>query len=135
MKQFSIRLKAGQDLKAEIVRVAVEKEIDAGVLLSIVGSLEYAVLRMAGSESETQAVRKWDEPFEIVSGTGTVSKNGCHLHVSLSNRDGAVIGGHLKDGCRIDTTAEVVIGVFDDVVYDRVMDPETGFKELNVSSA
>jgi uncharacterized protein len=135
MKQFSIRLKAGQDLKEEIVRVAVEKEIGAGVLLSIVGGLACAVLRMAGSEPADQIIRTWDGPFEIVGGTGTVSKNGCHLHLSISNREGAVIGGHLKNGCLIKYTAEVVIGILDDVVYDRVMDLETGFKELNVSTS
>lgn len=132
MKQLSFRLKPGQFLKEEIEKVAVEKEIKAGVLLSIVGSLENAVLRMAASEPDNQMVKKWDEPFEIVSGTGTISKDGCHIHVSVSNRQGTVIGGHLKDGCEIKYTAEIVIGIFDDVSYTRVFDKETGFDELLV---
>ncbi len=135
MKQLSIRLQPGQFLKEEIVRIAAEHDIRAGVLLSIVGGLERAVLRMAGSEPNDQVVRTWEEPFEIVAGTGTISKNGCHLHLAISNRDGAVIGGHLKNGCLIKYTAEVVIGIFEDVVYDRVMDGETGFKELEVHRA
>ena len=100
--------------------------------MSLVGSLENAVLRMSGSGPTDQIVKKWEEPFEIVSGTGTVSREGCHIHVSLSGSDGSVIGGHLKDGCKVDTTVEVVVGIFEDISYERVFDNATGFKELEV---
>jgi predicted DNA-binding protein with PD1-like motif len=128
MDQLTFRLKPGQLLKEEIEERA--KDIKAGVLLSIVGSLENAVLRMAGSKLNNDIIKKWDEPFEIVSGTGTISKEGCHIHISLSDQKGNMIGGHLKDGCKIKTTAEIVIGIFDDVSYKRIYDKDTGFKEL-----
>lgn len=132
MRQLSFRLKPGQFLKEEIEKLAVEQDIQAGVLLSIVGAVENAVLRMAGSTIDNQVVKEWDEPFEIVSGTGTISKEGCHIHVSLSDKDGRVIDGHLKDGCRIWPTTEIVLLVFDDVSYKRALDTETGFKELEI---
>jgi predicted DNA-binding protein with PD1-like motif len=133
MKQITVRLRPGQYLKEEIEKLAAEKNIGAGVLLSIVGGLESAVLRMAGAEPDNQPVKKWNEPFEIVSGTGTISKDGCHIHVALSDKEGNVIGGHLKDGCIVNSTAEIVIGVFEGVEYRRVFDGETGFKELTVN--
>lgn len=133
MRQLSFRLKPGQFLKEEIERTAVDHKIKAGVLLSVVGGLENAVLRMAGSDFDHQTVKDWNEKFEIVSGTGTISDAGCHLHVSLSDKEGNVIGGHLKDGCRVAYTAEIVIGIFDDVEYLREPDAETGFNELVVS--
>ncbi len=111
-----------------------EEKVLAGVLLSIVGGLENAVLRMPGSAPENQKVQEWDGPFEIVAGTGTLSKEGCHLHIALSDRKGNVIGGHLKDGCRIKTTAEIVLGVFDDIEYKRTQDKNTGFPELDVKN-
>lgn len=132
MKQITIRLKPKQYLKEEIEKIAKEKDISAGVLLSIVGGLESVKLRMAGAEPNNQVVKEWNEPFEIVSGTGTISKNGCHIHISLSDKNGSVIGGHLKDSCKIKTTAEIVILVFDDTNYKRVLDSETGFGELVV---
>lgn len=134
MKQIAFRLKPGQFLKEEIENLAEEKQIEAGVLLSVVGALDNAVLRMAGSTVDNQTVNKWNEPFEIVSGTGTISKNGCHIHVSLSNKEGKVVGGHLKDGCKIWPTAEIVIGLLDNLKFDRAFDEETGFKELNIAS-
>ncbi len=130
MKQITFRLKPGQLLKEEIEKTVRDKEVKAGVLLSIVGGLENAVLRMAGSEPGNQAVRKWEGPFEIISGTGTISKNGCHIHLALSDRQGDVIGGHLKDGCVVKYTAEIVLGVFEDITYKRVLNEETGFEEL-----
>jgi predicted DNA-binding protein with PD1-like motif len=130
MKQITFRLKPNQFLKEEIVRITKENNIKAGVLLSIVGGLENAVLRMAGSTPDNQLVKEWEEPFEIVAGTGTISTDGCHIHVVLSDQKGDVIGGHLKDGCKVRFTAEVVMGIFEDISYARVFDNETGFKEL-----
>mgnify|MGYP001566894705 CR=1 FL=1 len=128
MKQLTFRLKSGQLLKEEIERRT--KNIKSGVLLSIVGGLENAELRMAGSEPDNQIVKELSGPLEIVSGTGTISKDGCHIHVSLSNQKGYVLGGHLKDGCKVKSTAEIVIGLFEDISYKRVYDDNTGFKEL-----
>lgn len=102
------------------------------MLLSVVGGLKNAVLRMAGSTANAPIIRKWDEDFEIVAGTGTFSVDGCHLHVALSDKEGNVIGGHLKDGCVVRFTAEIVIGILDDVSFKRVDDVSTGFKELSV---
>lgn len=133
MKQITFRLKSGQFLKEEIKRVVEENNITAGVLLSIVGGLENAVLRMGGSTPDNQIIKEWNKKFEIVSGTGTISSNGSHIHLSLSDNDGNVVGGHLRDGCRVMYTVEVVIGIFEDVVYTRVLDHETGFKELAVN--
>ncbi|TSC77643.1 MAG: hypothetical protein G01um101424_266 [Parcubacteria group bacterium Gr01-1014_24] len=128
MKQLTFRLKTGQMLKEEIEAKA--KNIKAGVLLSVVGALENANLRMAGATPDNQIIKSFDGPFEIVSGTGTISQEGCHIHISVSNTEGKVIGGHLKDGCRVGVTAEIVIGVFEDVSYKRVPDKDTGFNEL-----
>lgn len=132
MKQLTFRLKPGQLLREEIVKVVKERHIQAGVLLSVVGGLEYAILRMAGATPGNQIVKKLDGPFEIVSGTGTISQDGCHIHISISDKEGRVIGGHLKDGCRVAPTVEIVIGIFDDVTYIRTHDTETGFRELAV---
>jgi len=132
MNQLSFRLKPGQLLKEEIEKAAVDHGIKAGVLLSIVGGLKNVVLRMAGSDVDHQTVEKWEEVFEIVSGTGTISDSGCHIHVSVSDAGGHVIGGHLKDGCVVAYTAEIVIGIFDDVEFRREPDEETGFDELVV---
>lgn len=132
MNQITFRLQSGQYLKEEIERAAREKEIQAGVLLSVVGGLENAVLRMPKLDSGDHVVKNIGGPFEIVSAVGTISSEGCHIHVSVSDREGNCYGGHLKDECVVRTTAEIVIGVFENAIYRRVFDERTGFKELEV---
>src|SRR5690606_15104542 len=105
MNQITTRLKRGEDLKAGIVRIVKDNKVKAGVIVSAVGCLSQASLRIADGKT----VKTWNESFEIVSVTGTVSVNGCHIHVSLSKLDGSTIGGHLKEGCIINTTVEIVI--------------------------
>lgn len=128
MKNLAFRLKPG-DLLIEEIEKRVQN-IKAGVLLSVVGSLENVNLRLAGANQDVQIEKNYSGPFEIVSGTGTISPDGCHIHISVSNKEGKVSGGHLKDGCKIATTAEIIIGVLDKVSFRRINDSETGFKEL-----
>jgi predicted DNA-binding protein with PD1-like motif len=126
MQAFTFRLKSGQDLLNEIESVVVEKNIQAGCVLSAVGSLTHATLRLANREYHSE----YDGYFEIVSVTGTVSTHGSHLHISISDGDGKTIGGHLVPGCKIYTTAETVLAIFDNVIYKREFSEDSGYDEL-----
>jgi len=108
-----------------------ENRIQAGCVLSGVGSLTHAALRFADQDSYAN----FDGHFEIVSITGTVSIHGSHLHISVSGEDGRTIGGHLDSGCKIYTTAEIVLAVFDEVVYQREFAEDSGYEELVVYKA
>jgi hypothetical protein len=71
--------------------------------------------------------------YEILSLVGTVSVTaGSHLHISLGDKDGHVIGGHLIGGATIFTTAEVVCGTAAAIRFERPHDPRTGYPELAV---
>jgi predicted DNA-binding protein with PD1-like motif len=129
MLTYTFRLKPGQDLFDEIEHFAAEKRIDAGCVLCAVGSLTHATLRLADRDFYTE----YDGHFEIVSLTGTVSIYGSHLHVSISDGDGNTIGGHLVSGCKIYTTAEIVLAIFEDLVYKReLLENDSGYEELVV---
>jgi len=121
------RLTKGMDLKKEIEDYAVKNKI-SGVILSVVGSLTNLNIRVADGKS----ILEKEGHFEIVSVTGTLSENGVHIHISVSDETGNTIGGHLKDGCIINTTAEVVLKIFEDIKFTRQYDEETGYDELVV---
>lgn len=125
----TFRLLPGQDLFAEIQQFVDSRNIQAGVILSAVGSLTHATLRLANRSSYTE----FAGPFEIVAMTGTVSVNGSHLHLAISDGDGKTLGGHLVQGCKIYTTAEIVLAEFQNVVYHREPCPLSGYEELVVS--
>ena len=128
MQAFTFRLKPGQDLFNEIEAVVAKQNIEAGCVLSAVGSLTHAIIRLANRDYYSE----YDGHFEIVSITGTVSVHGSHLHISISDEDGKTIGGHLVPGCKIYTTAEMVLGIFEDVVYKREYTEDSGYEELSV---
>jgi uncharacterized protein len=132
MKMIAVRLKPNQDLKVELEKIVKERGITSGFIGTCVGSLHAVTLRMAGAKPEKQDVRTLEGHFEIVSLVGTISMNRTHLHMSVSDEEGNVIGGHLKEGSVITTTAEVVIGYDENVTFESAMDKDTGFEELLV---
>ena len=72
------------------------------------------------------------EDVEIVSLMGTVSEHGSHLHASFARRDLSVFGGHLRPGCLVNTTAEIVLAELPDTVFTRERDETTGYEELAI---
>lgn len=129
MKSHTFRLKPQQDLFESIETFVKKNNIEAGCILSSVGSLTHATLRLANRSGYND----YEGHYEIVSTTGTVSIHGSHIHISISNGDGVTIGGHLVKGCKIYTTAEIVILELEDLVYKRELyENDSGYEELAV---
>lgn len=131
MKTYAIRLHPGQDLREEIDKFVKSENIQAGCILTCVGNLQKAILRMA----DAKIIRTYEGTFEIVSLVGTVESGNSHLHVAISDTEGRVLGGHLKNGSIVGVTAEVVIGELEDTTFTRVFDKETGYEELVVKNS
>ncbi len=131
MKQehtYAFRLKPGQDLKKEMLQFIADKQIKAGWIGTCVGSLQQYHIRFANQPNGTSGIGH----FEIVSLAGTVSINGSHLHISISDSTGVTIGGHLLDDNIVYTTAEIVIQSTDAFVFKREKDGSTPWDELMV---
>jgi len=130
MKTYAVRLLPNQDLMQELEKIVQKNNIRAGFIISCLGSLKKAHLRMPGGKT----FKNFEGQFEILCLNGTLSINGSHLHVALSVfPEGNVIGGHLLEkGCTIATTAEIIIGAVEDLEFDRKLDKHTGFNELEV---
>jgi predicted DNA-binding protein with PD1-like motif len=128
MRTIALRLRPGADLKAELLALAAREGVRAGWVLTCVGSLSQARLRLAGGTERAT----WQSPFEIVALTGTLSQDGSHLHLAVADDQGRTVGGHLVEGCTVRTTAEVVVAADDRLVFAREHDPATGYDELVV---
>ncbi len=128
MKIIAIRLKPDEDLKESLKTFVKQNNIQSGFILTAVGSLKQATLRFASQDN----YQVFDERFEIVSLVGTLSTHGIHLHISLSDKNGETLGGHLVEGCIIYTTAEIVIGTRENFIFLRTVDETTGYKKLEI---
>lgn len=135
MKLHTFRLKPGGDLKTEIEKFVRSNDIQAGFIITCVAGLSQATLRMAGAMPDKQDIRTYKGDFEVTSLVGTVSVNGTHLHMAISDKEGQGFGGHLKEGTITHPTAEIVIGEDEAAIYTRELDEETGFPELVVEDS
>jgi uncharacterized protein len=128
MITYTFRLRPGQDLFESIEEYAASHAVEAGCILCGVGSLTEAVLRLANHSD----LNTYQGHFEIVSITGTVSIHGSHVHIAISDGSGVTLGGHLTPGCKIYTTAEIVLAAFPEQIYRRELCPDSGYEELVV---
>ena len=129
MQVYALRLQPGQDLRQSLQQFAIAQALQAGFVLSAIGSLQQAALRFADQSTSLIMVEK----IELLSLHGMLSPAGVHLHATIANSAGRVWGGHVSDGCIIYTTAEIAIGNSLDHIFLRVLDPQTGFKELAIN--
>lgn len=128
LKIHAFRLKPGDDLRAGIESFAKQENIQAGWVMTCVGSLTQTNFRFANQPEGTKA----NGHFEIVSLVGTVSVNGSHLHLSVSDSLGQTTGGHLLKENLVYTTAEIVLGESRRHVFTREKDGTTAWEELQV---
>ena len=103
-----LRLHPGDDLVDSIMEFARKHSINAGGIVTCVGSLDHARLRYA-NQNDYENLDAKGQHFEIVSLVGTFSTTDRHLHLALANEQGAVFGGHASSGNKVYTTAEIII--------------------------
>ncbi|RYZ29675.1 MAG: DNA-binding protein [Chitinophagaceae bacterium] len=127
-KTHALRLKPGADLKKEIEAFVKANKIEAGWIATCVGSLTQYNIRFANQPNGSRSAGH----FEIVSLTGTVSANGSHIHISVSDSTGKTTGGHLLNENIVYTTAEIVLQEDDSYRFTRENDGTTPWEELQI---
>lgn len=128
---YCVRLVDGEELRESLDRIAKEEKIEAGAIVSGIGGFRQSRIRVPVVGDG----RKYIDPgtVEVTALQGTVSRHGCHLHVTVADQEGRAWGGHVSRGCVVRLTFEVVIVSLSDVIFKRELDETTGFKELEIS--
>jgi predicted DNA-binding protein with PD1-like motif len=128
VQALPLRLAPGMDLRGAI-EAALGTHTAAFVVQGI-GSLSVAQLRFAGAGQATEL--RGD--LEILTLAGSIAPEGAHLHMSIADAQGRLVGGHVAMGCIVRTTAEILLAVLPEHVFSRVLDVDgTGYPELVVS--
>ncbi len=122
-----LRLGPGEDLRPVLERWARDNRIEAASVVSAVGSLTVAHIRYGGRADGI--ITTGD--LEVCALSGTLSMHGLHLHVSIADRDGRTLGGHLLPGSLVRTTLELVVQEVSGVRMLRTPDPATTYDELD----
>jgi hypothetical protein len=121
-----LRLRPGEDLRRAVEAAVAQAGVTAAFVLSGIGSLRPACIRLAGAAEATVI----DADLELLTLAGSVSADGAHLHLSVADPMGRVTGGHLAYGCTVRTTAELLLALLPGWQFGRAPDPATGFSEL-----
>jgi predicted DNA-binding protein with PD1-like motif len=129
MHALPLRLRPGEDLRLAIEAALNREAAGAAFVLQGIGSLCVAQLRLAGAEQATEL--RGD--LEILTLAGSIAPDGAHLHMSIADAQGRVVGGHVAAGCIVRTTAEILLAVLPDHDFSRELDVGgSGFRELVV---
>jgi len=128
MQTLPLRLRPGDDLKHALVAAAAGH--DAAFVVAGIGSLSRAALRFAGVEH----LQHLEGDLELLTLSGSLARNGVHLHATVADARGQVRGGHVGPGCIVRTTAEILLVSLQPWQFSREHDAATGFNELVVRS-
>ena len=126
MRTLPIRLRPQQDLRCALESILAEHQVSAAFVLQGIGSLCTASIRFAGMDEATEL----HGDLEILTLAGSLSPSGVHLHISVSDAEGRVLGGHVAPGCIVRTTAEILVALLPEHAFSRAPDPESGWDEL-----
>jgi predicted DNA-binding protein with PD1-like motif len=126
MRFLAIRLRPHQELRSALQSLLAEHGVDAAFVVQGIGSLDGAWIRFAGMEEATEL----HGDLEILTLSGSLAPDGVHLHMSVSDSEGRVLGGHVAPGCIVRTTAEILVALLPDVAFSREPDAESGCNEL-----
>ncbi|AOK07865.1 DNA-binding protein [Burkholderia sp. AU28942] len=131
MQAHPLRLVPGDDMRASIEQALRGLDAYAGFVIQGIGSLSVAQLRFAGIDAPSELRGN----LEILTLAGSVAPDGAHLHMSVSDAQGRVWGGHVASGCVVRTTAEILLVLLPAHRFSREPDAGTGFNELVIHAA
>ena len=108
MQSLPLKLDPGSDLRLSLEELGRQHGIN-GFVLGVVGNLNRAAFQCPGQPQPT--VLEGD--LEVITLNGTISPDGVHLHLSLSDGACQVWGGHLEPGTLVQKGVDLLVGVLD----------------------
>jgi predicted DNA-binding protein with PD1-like motif/glutaredoxin len=118
MRAVPLHLDAGSDVHRSLTDLAAAHQAE-GFVLSVVGNLSQAAFQCPGLAAPTLVRGE----LEIITLQGTIAPSGVHLHLSLSDGNCQVWGGHLEPGTLVLKGADVLVGLLQDAAPAAVVAP------------
>jgi predicted DNA-binding protein with PD1-like motif/glutaredoxin len=109
MRAVPLHLDAGSDVHRSLAELAASHRAE-GFVLSVVGNLSQAAFQCPGQAVPTLVRGE----LEIITLQGTIAPGGVHLHLSLSDGNCQVWGGHLEPGTLVLKGADVLVGLLEE---------------------
>jgi len=125
-------LSHGEDLLAAIEKAATKADVRSGVFI-LMGALQKARFGFYLEEGRFEPI-EIERNLDITSCIGNLAEEDgrlvIHAHMTVSDSEGKVYGGHVLSGCRIWIRAELVIFPTEGVQLKRSYDAALGLHVL-----
>lgn len=130
-KILFISIEPGEDVLTTIEKIIKEKSIKNATVLSAYGTLDHIHIHWVTSTDfpPVEYYEKKQGPYEILAIEGVIVDGIPHLHITVSNRNGAY-GGHLHNGCRVLYLFEMTIAILEGHSMRREFITEKGIPRL-----
>ena len=131
--KYFIRVDQGEEIVSILTKFCSEREIKVGKISAIgaVSEVKIGLFDPLIKEYHSNTIKG---TFEVLSITGNISSNKhqpyLHMHITLSNSDYNVFGGHLNRAV-VSATCEVIIDEFEGNL-DRYFDENLGLNLLKL---
>ena len=148
-RSIVVTVESGRDLLETLEEAARREGLRNAAVLSGVGSLNKVAFRNiettpgrsadAGSQLLTKgpkmALKNLTGPMEMISLEGNITRDEddkpvLHLHGMVSDEEARVFGGALNRGCEVSRQVEIFILEMDGLDLKRLIDEETGSRNL-----
>ncbi|MBD3191720.1 MAG: DUF296 domain-containing protein [Candidatus Heimdallarchaeota archaeon] len=129
-----IKLEKGEDLLKSILKYVKERSIGSGFLTGI-GALATAKIGYFDIEKK-RYLENITHNVELIACMGNIAINKdnhepiAHVHITVADREGRTLGGHLNEGSIVSVTAEIYLVETRPFVY-RKKEEETGLHLLD----
>ncbi|MCP9850804.1 PCC domain-containing protein [Cyanobium sp. Morenito 9A2] len=108
MRSVPLHLEPGSDVRRALEWLAAEENA-SGFVLGVVGNLSQAAFQCPGAPAPTLIQGE----LEIITLQGTLAPAGVHLHLSVSDPECQVWGGHIEPGTLVLKGADLLVGLLD----------------------
>ncbi len=124
-----MRLERGEEIVKTVEGFLKKERIESGMLWGL-GAVDYAKLAHYRVDKKEYSEKEFNEPLEIASLSATITKEGIHAHIVLSDSEMRTYGGHLKEA-KIAATGEIIIRK-GEASISRKHSEEIGLNLLNI---
>lgn len=125
--KYVVRLEKGEEVIEQITNVCKTNNIRLGSIIGI-GATDNVKIGLYDVVEKTYHSNEFKDRYEIIGLNGNITRMYdevyLHIHISVSDKEGKVYGGHMNH-CYISATCEIIIDEIDGEVA-RSYDDEIG---------
>lgn len=134
---YAVRMEPGEDVMEELGKVCEKYGISHGGIITAIGSLDGASFFDPAPLPGQEGLYGYGDPIELPAPIELISLDGIicqgeagdtqfHIHCALADETGKAYAGHFKEGNKVLTTVELLIGELDGIFMSRAIDPLRG---------